>query len=391
VFDEVYYVNAARIIDGFTVTDDQHYGGAPSGKDPNAEHPQLGKVLIAASMRVLGDDPLGWRLPSLIFGTLCVIGMYVLARVSGATRWLALGATAMLAFDNLFIVHGRIGTLDVFALAFMIWAAVAYMRGLHLTSGVLVGIGSCMKLVAPYMLFVFLLVEILRRIATWRTHDEDAPSWFRQFRNFFSSGLAAAAVYFVALSVLDALVPAYDASTATTYTNAVSHTAHMINYAVGLTAHAPQGIASYGWQWLYDFKPISYLGLDTPVHAFGNTFQVATTHFLGFVNPLIILLIVPGFIYCFIDFLRRGKGVEGIALAWFIGTYVPLLLASMIWHRISYLYYMLAVLPGVCLLGSTLLASRRLWRWVKTVWVIFFIAAAVLLYPFTPFLDPNWA
>ena len=48
VFDESYYVNAARVIAGIAPPPNQDYATAPLGDDPNAEHPQLAKLLIAA-------------------------------------------------------------------------------------------------------------------------------------------------------------------------------------------------------------------------------------------------------------------------------------------------------------------------------------------------------
>jgi dolichyl-phosphate-mannose-protein mannosyltransferase len=122
VFDEIYYINAARRIAGVPVPRDQPYATAPSGVDPNAEHPQLAKLIIAGSIEALGDGPWAWRLGSLVFGSLAIVGMFSLVRASGGSRWLALGAASLMALDNLLLVHGRIGTLDVYAVAAMIWA-----------------------------------------------------------------------------------------------------------------------------------------------------------------------------------------------------------------------------------------------------------------------------
>ena len=60
VFDEVHYVPAARQM------------LEPVMPQPmlNPMHPPLAKQLIALSMRVFGDDPLGWRYPGTLFGAL---------------------------------------------------------------------------------------------------------------------------------------------------------------------------------------------------------------------------------------------------------------------------------------------------------------------------------
>src|SRR5262249_13095435 len=141
----------------------QTYASAPLGDDPNAEHPQLAKVIDAGSIELFGDNPFGWRLPTLLLGTIAILGMYALVRAAGGGSWVALGAATLMAADNLLLVHSRIETLDVPALAPMIWAVVLYLRKHPWLAGVLIGIGSTVKLVAPYVLPVLVLLELLRR------------------------------------------------------------------------------------------------------------------------------------------------------------------------------------------------------------------------------------
>ena len=67
-----------------------------------------------------------------------------------------------MAADNLLLVHSRIGTLDIYAVAAMVWAAALYLRGRPALAGVVLGVGACAKEVAPYVLLAVLVLELLR-------------------------------------------------------------------------------------------------------------------------------------------------------------------------------------------------------------------------------------
>jgi len=73
IFDEAYYVNAARVIVGIHPAAGLPYHTAPLHKDPNAEHPQLAKLMIAGGIELLGDNPWGWRIGSVIFGSIAFL------------------------------------------------------------------------------------------------------------------------------------------------------------------------------------------------------------------------------------------------------------------------------------------------------------------------------
>ena len=66
-FDEVHYVPAAK----------QMLETGEHGPLLNPMHPPLAKQFMAWSIRTFGDGPFGWRYPSVVFGSLAIVAMYL--------------------------------------------------------------------------------------------------------------------------------------------------------------------------------------------------------------------------------------------------------------------------------------------------------------------------
>ena len=377
VFDEAYYVNAARVIAGIRPPQGAPYANAPLGVDANSEHPQLAKLLMAGGIELFGDGPVAWRLPSVLLGTVAILGMFALARAAGGAPWLAVGAAALMAADNLLLVHSRIGTLDIHSTAAMIWAAVLYLRDRPVLAGAAVGLGACAKEVAPYVLFALIALELLR---WWRTRSE---GWLRVGRLGVCAA-ASAGVFLAGLTVMGWIAAPYSPQTGKLVPDGpLGHAAHILDYAANQTSpHGPQGIASYPWDWLVDVKPITYLRIN-PSRPTAQLNQVEpAVHFLGLISPPILLLALPGLLLAAIRVERsRRRGgssstddVGLVGLAWFLGTYLPFVAASLVESRTSYLYYMVIVMPGVYLAVADLIArigpGRKVcrWVWMACVW-----------------------
>jgi predicted membrane-bound dolichyl-phosphate-mannose-protein mannosyltransferase len=391
IFDERYYVNAARVIAGVRPQPGAQYASAPLGTDPNAEHPQLAKLIIAGSIELFGDGPVAWRLGSIVFGSVALLGLYALVRAAAGSSGLALGAAALMAADNLLLVHGRIATLDIYVLAAMIWGAAFYLRGRPIAAGAAVGVGACMKLAAPYVLIVLALLEAMR----WHLGAERNGA--ARLRSLATCCGAAAAVFVTLLAALDAIAPPYDAAAgALVGGGPLRHLTHMLSYgATQSSPGGPHGIASYPWQWLVDYRPIVYLNINPAAPAPGLAGIHPAVHFLGMISPPLMLLALPALLLATVGFVCRrhvwparfepvSSSVALLGLAWFIGTFVPFELLSAIWSRTSYLYYMVIVMPGLYMLAADLLARARVSRMVIGVWAAAAVVAVVLMYPFTP-------
>jgi dolichyl-phosphate-mannose-protein mannosyltransferase len=146
-FDEPYYVVGARSF----LTGDRD----TNPQDP--PYPPLGKILMATAMKVAGDDPLGWRLASTVFGALTLVAIFFWTYLLLDDYGLALTAAALSFLNNFLFVMSRTAMLDVFYFAFVIWGVFAFTASILLdvsivnrrillyTAGLLLGLGSACK------------------------------------------------------------------------------------------------------------------------------------------------------------------------------------------------------------------------------------------------------
>jgi dolichyl-phosphate-mannose-protein mannosyltransferase len=107
-FDEIHYVPAARKL----------LLGLPA----NPEHPLLGKIAIAGAIRLLGDTPLVWRLPSAVMGVVGLVAfgrmLWWLGRWAGGAaaqqaRVASLAGMVLLSTDFAWFIQSRIAMLDM--------------------------------------------------------------------------------------------------------------------------------------------------------------------------------------------------------------------------------------------------------------------------------------
>lgn len=385
IFDEAFYVNAARAIDGVHQPSSSPYSGAPSGKDPNAEHPQLAKLVIAGGIELFGDDPWGWRAGSVLFGLIAICALYALARGAGGGRWLGVGAAGVMALDNLMLVHGRIATLDVYAVSLMLVAGALHVRRHPLLAGIALGVGACTKVVAFYLLAALVLFEAVRMVQARRDARTGALSWRSELKPIASCIAATVLVFFGLLWVMDLLVPAWDPGTHTVYGgNPFRHFAHMVNFAQSLkTTPHPHGISSTPLQWLIDQKPIDYARVNVSKLVRGVTVSSrATIDFRGEINPFIIFVALPALAAAVLAAWRSRDRVALIGACWTVGTFMPFVVQSEVAHRISYLFYMLVVMPGIYVIAARLFSPRYVPRIATLVWVGLLAYGFVRLYPF---------
>jgi 4-amino-4-deoxy-L-arabinose transferase-like glycosyltransferase len=417
IFDERYYVSAAGVIAGKPVKHGNvYFGAAPSGADPNGEHPQLGKLTIAGSIEIFGDNAIGWRISAVAFGLAAILLLYWLVRCAGGSSWLALSAACLASFDNLWLVHSRIAVLDIYAVPFMLAATALYLRRHPLWAGLLIGIGCCMKEFAAYTVLVLLLIELMRTAASF-IHREPGPkvspltrafAVARRPRRAVAVGLLAGLTYFSLLSGLDTLVTPYsgghpvDRGQASIckyvliWKDGCNHFAFMNRFAGELRDNgSPKGIATTPVDFWINRKVIGYYATTRTVSV--NGVAKSTQRILWFrgeISRVLLLTSWLALIACLWWAIRRRDDLSFLVLAWALGTWLPPELFHAIDQRTTYLYYMVVTMPALYiavarLLGlawlpgaGRLLSVRRLPLVLVVAWTVIFLLDFANLYPF---------
>jgi|SRR3989344_1506713 len=97
------------------------------------EQPQLGKMIIAQSIKIFGDNPWGWRIPTAIFGTLIVLATYLLAKKVFNSKSIATLSALLLTFEISLFIQSRIVMMEVFYATFVLSAFIfvwSYLKNL---------------------------------------------------------------------------------------------------------------------------------------------------------------------------------------------------------------------------------------------------------------------
>ena len=157
-FDEFHYIPSARQFLSFT-------------ENQNYEHPPFAKEMIALGVKIVGDIPVGWRFMSTIFGSLTIVGMYLIALALFRNHLSGLFVALLTGVNNVTYVQARIGMIDtimasllVCAFAAGLWAFLPrnessknpfFQKRLLDLSGVLIGLAVASKwfAVVPFAAF----------------------------------------------------------------------------------------------------------------------------------------------------------------------------------------------------------------------------------------------
>jgi dolichyl-phosphate-mannose-protein mannosyltransferase len=179
VFDEGHYVGVARHHSQGAWIDPQW--GVNSPRPYNFEHPPLAKYLIAASVHYVGDNPIGWRLPSVLFGAFGLAGAYLVGRNLFRAHEAGILAAGLLALDPMYYTHARLAVLEIFPTVLLTWSlamACNPSRPRLLASGIFLGLACATKYSALFFGPPLLLIAMARVGAPRKNLGRLAAAYF---------------------------------------------------------------------------------------------------------------------------------------------------------------------------------------------------------------------
>jgi dolichyl-phosphate-mannose-protein mannosyltransferase len=360
-FDEVHYVPAAR----------QMLEPVLPTPILNPMHPPLAKQLIAWSIRSFGDEPLGWRYPGALFGALAIVAMYFCGLALFAAQGPAIASALLAFFNQMLFVQARIAMLDIFALAFGLFATAAFIHGFkksrpHLPfalAGLACGLSIACKWSGLFVLAVCIgIIAVIRLMQGWRTQFADgrADDWYRpdlwpdfRYYHFVACFLLVPAIVYLAT-----FIPLYGLSLSDIWE--AQRKIFSDNTTSSIADH-PYMSAWPSWPLLV--RPVWYLFEKVG----DDRFQAVIS--LG--NPLVLWPALAALAVCLRDWVVRRRADAFLILAFYLGPWIAW---AMLTRKIAFLYYYLPSATVASLALVYVLTRGNSPRWL--LWAFVAVAAA---------------
>ncbi|MCS7137032.1 MAG: glycosyltransferase family 39 protein, partial [Candidatus Caldarchaeum sp.] len=186
-------VDGVKKLEGGLVFDEAHYIPAVrsllKGESVNHEHPPLSKLLIALSMMMFGDNPLGWRFfPSILSSAAVALLPLIVWRLT-QNRSHTFFTTFFIAADVMFFNIGTIAMLDGPAFFFLFLGTYLYIRRQYLFAASILGLALLSKTSTIFNIAALLLFSLVTIYHQRRKITELIYSWSPIFEKIVIVGL----------------------------------------------------------------------------------------------------------------------------------------------------------------------------------------------------------
>ncbi len=330
IFDETYYIkDAQNIIDAHT-TD-------------RPEHPPLSKLIIVGGIQLFGDNPIGWRLPPILFGIANLALLFLICRQLKLSIPIATLATFLLALENLSFLISSIDMLDVYSLFFMFLAFWLYLKDKFFAACAALGLSMLCKMTGALGCVVIGLHWVF--------------TGFRKPLRFLLSVYMVPIVFFAGLFVCDSIIYMKFVNPFTNFIQMMSSAGELTfeNYSGGWEA--------YPWEWIFIPQNPTFYGTNI-------------IKWQGLINPTLLYAIIPVYAFLVYRFIKGNR--EGFfSIMWFVGTYLMWIPIVLITDRLTYYFYLYATIGAIAIAMTITIASLKKHLWGKVISIIWIMGHAV--------------
>ena len=367
VFDEVHHTRTAM---EFVL-----------GQNPHEwTHPPLSKLIQALSMYLahVRFDPAdgvwnpdqsyspvattAWRLPSVIFGTLALLGQYALARALFKNREIATLSMLFLSLDGVFFVQSRIAMTNIFTVCFIIWAAWAAWRWVEeqkarhiFTLGICAGLAVATRWSSLYAYFFLILFVLADGIAHWHRLRYSPAFFARRAALFIGALLVVPTVLYLASYIPFVLQGAgtwqqklFDPQwNAHGWAKVISQQGDMYHYHSEISA--VHNYNSPAWSWPLMLRPVWYF------YEAGRSNGVDTVRAIWCIgNAFLWWAIVPALSVCSYLAVRFKRANLGLIPLLGLGQWFCWLAKA---RGLNFMHYLFEAVPFVCIALAYLLVT----------------------------------
>lgn len=347
VFDEVYHgFTAVEYTKGNRLAWDP-WATPPAGVAYEWTHPPLAKEIMAVSLITFHTTNFwGWRIPSVILGTLCILLVYLVTKQLFNNHRLSNFAAFFYALDGLSFVQSRTGMNDIYMVFFLLLCLLLALRRQHFFAALTLGLALASKWAGIYFAFPIFFLLI----------------WQKSLPKIVYYLVLPPLVYL--LSYIPYFLNHY------TWPQFISLQEQMFIYHTHLKA--THDYASPWWSWPFNLFPVWYYVYYGPNQTIGNIFASG--------NPVVFILGFVAIIYTFIQSIRHRIPAIWLVLISYFSFILPWAFSP----RIMFLYHYTPCLPFLSIILAyqvNQLYHKKQFLPVKTIFVLSIIGF-VLIYPF---------
>jgi dolichyl-phosphate-mannose-protein mannosyltransferase len=350
-FDEVYHAVTAKLI---ARNDPSGYEWWHPAPEPNTAidwlHPPFAKLTQAAGIKIFGENALGWRISSVMFGVGVVALVYAVALSLTQKPPVALLAAFLSSLDGLLLAQSRIAMNDIhltFFVLLAVWAYIGWVRAKGkeknlrlLLTGLCAGLAMATKWSGVFVIGIFFADQILTYIKNWKL-----PHPVTLLRLTVAWIVLPLAIY--VLGYMQFWLQGH------TFDQFKELHSQIWYYQTTLDAEHPH--QSVPWQWVLDLRPVWY-------HVDYKEGQSINIYNLG--NPLIFWLGAAVMLWYLARSIHQYRWERWLLILAYGAVWMPWIFSP----RVMFFYHYTPAVPFLCIAVGWFLytqwKSEKLWKMV---------------------------